>query len=186
MPRAVLLNSGGIDSRVSAAMLRASGDWEVHSLFIDWNPTVRDAAGLAARITADTYCDHHEVFAWPVDWMTWYPNLRKSTTPYAHLGTFALAAPFAQHVGADYIVSGVRREVSMDPAWFDAMKVVLNGNAFAGGKVFLVPVYEMTNEEVTAKAAELGVDLATTYSCTAWPACGECASCRRRAAEGLA
>jgi len=182
--KAVLLNSGGIDSRVSAAILADIG-WELHSLFIDWNPTSSIQSGICARNTADRYCASHTVFAWPMDWMTWYPQLRKSTTPYALLGTYSLAAPYAQHIGADYIASGIRKEVVTSAEWLDAMRTILNVNKFADSKVFLLPVYDLSNDEVTSKGRELGVDMDSTWSCTVSPQCGECESCRRRKGQSL-
>jgi 7-cyano-7-deazaguanine synthase in queuosine biosynthesis len=182
--RVVLLNSGGIDSRVSAAMLVVSG-MEPHSLFIDWNPPVSSDAGAAARRTADTYCASHEVFAWPVDWRAWYPTLLKRTTPYANIGCLTLGVQYAQHLETEFVASGIRREVHASDDWLEAFQVILNLNTFAGGKALLRPVYEMSAAEVSVKARELGVDMDSTWSCWDSPQCGECSSCRRRVAEGL-
>lgn len=184
MDKVVLLNSGGIDSRVSAAMLEVSG-MEIHSLFIDWNPTCSITACLAAEETADLYCKSHTVFPWPVDWMTYYPNLKKSTTPFAALGTFSLGVQYAHHIGANYVASGIRREISVDDNWLESLRTVINANAFAEPKVLLLPVYDMTNNQVTETAIQLGVNLVTTYSCTVVPPCGECRSCDRRKEQGL-
>lgn len=184
MADVVLLNSGGIDSRVAAAMLRASGA-SVHSLFIDWNPASSFEAGRAARGTADAYCAGHEVFRWPVDWRTWYPSLRKATTPYAFLGTLALGVQYAHHMGANFIASGVRREVH-DADVLGIVADLLSANRFGTEKAFLAPVVNMSEADVTAKARELGVDLDSTWSCPEAPQCGQCSSCQRRVREGVA
>lgn len=183
--RAVLLNSGGIDSRVCAAMLRDAGCWETYSLFIDWNVRARPRANEAAAQTAALYCDSHVEFPYPVDWATLAPTMSKFTTPYANLASLGLATQYAQFLGADYIVSGARREVNRNADWRQQFSEAVNGNTMFEPKLYSFPIYDLSNDEVTEKALSLGVDIASTWSCSQHPACEACASCRRRKGQGL-
>lgn len=183
--RVVLLNSGGIDSRVTAAMLVASG-MEVHSLRVDWSPPVSEAAGACAQRTADLYAVSHVTFAWPLDWLTYFADLKADSIPYTVPALYLLGAMYAHHIGTPYVATGARREVERHPSLFEHFSDFLAADRFAGGKVLLRPLYLMSDAEVDAKGRELGVDMASTWSCTSRaPHCGECGSCQRRQRFGL-
>ncbi len=185
MADVVLLNSGGIDSRVTAAMLVASG-MTVHSLRVDWSPPVSEAAGACARRTADLYCASHAEFPWPVDWLTRFDALGADSIPYTVPVLYLLGAMYAHRLGTEYVATGARREVESHPSLFDHLSGMLAADRFSGGKALLRPLYDMTADEVDAKGRELGVDMASTWSCTSRaPHCGECGSCRRRVRVGL-
>lgn len=186
MSRVVLLNSGGIDSRVSAAMLVASG-MEPHSLTLDWNPAARDRVLAAAQVTADTYCVDHLVFAYPVDWMRHSEQLGRIRMPYAVHAAVALGAQYALQVDAMYVATGGRKSSVRDPAsWHEVMQSALNQSLLSPELIVLTPVFELGDHAVTEKAIELGVDLSTTWSCLAGnEACKTCLSCLRRQKEGI-
>jgi 7-cyano-7-deazaguanine synthase in queuosine biosynthesis len=176
MDAVVLLNSGGIDSRVSAAML---GTYKVHSLYIDWNPRNSAAAQAAAQITADRYCADHTVLPWGADWVVELRTIGGWGHPYTNLLGLSIAAAFSAYRGAVAVASGVRAEVTAGPGWRDAMVAMLS-SPVSGIRRLVLPVYDMSDDEVTLKARAAGIDLTTTWSCTFDPACGRCHSCARR------
>lgn len=180
----VLLNSGGIDSRVTAAMLADIG-WTIHSLLIDWNPNASAALQRAAAETADRYCASHTVLPWGLDWRTEFPKLGKLAIPYTALTATVLGAQYAHLKGVDWVATGARSDMAPDREWVDLLQDILDLNVPTGPKVLLTPVFDMDDFEVRDKARELGVDLTTTVSCPEDPPCGTCKSCRRRARVGL-
>jgi 7-cyano-7-deazaguanine synthase in queuosine biosynthesis len=185
MSEIVLLNSGGIDSRVSAAMLFDIG-WDVHSLFLDWNPASLPGMANAALATADSYCASHTVFKYPADFTVWLPPLRKRTMSFASLATTIIGIQFAYSEKISYVANGSRRECNRDREWVQKLSDIVNGNAFIEDGINLIfPVLNMNNDEVTARGRELGVDLESTWSCPNDPPCGQCESCVRRQEQGL-
>ena len=177
VPDVVLLNSGGIDSRVSAALLKAAG-LTVHSLYVDWNPRNAWAAKAAAQVTADTYCTSHEVLPWGADWMS-PMSFGGIGMPFtAGLG-LAVGAACACYRHATAVASGLlSREAA--PGWRDTAQALLRGSVFSGTFDLLLPVWSMSEADVAATAVRLGVDLATTYSCNeAEEPCGRCVHCPR-------
>jgi 7-cyano-7-deazaguanine synthase in queuosine biosynthesis len=187
MSRVVLLNSGGIDSRVAAAMLVVSG-MEVHSLTIDWNPGARERVLRAARLTADSYCASHFEFAYSVDWMTWSDKLGRVRMPFAVLAAVALGAQYAVTLGPDvtWLATGRRyQSVEVPGSSTEEMNRVLTQSRLSQTLVLLNPVFDFSDSRVDEKAAELGVDLTTTVSCLAAEECGTCVSCQRRRRFGL-
>lgn len=181
---AVLLNSGGIDSRVSAAVLRDQG-WRLHSIYNDW--TGLRAQEAAAAQTADLYCESHEVFHWPSpDWVIWDESLGKRCLPHATYHTLMLGAVRAVGLGVTWLVSGARRESAAD-SFRDHFQGLLNDSKFYPGKVLVLPVWDLHTAEITFIAKAHGVDLDTTWSCPNGERhCGACESCRRRVREGIA
>lgn len=184
MPEAVLANSGGIDSRVAAAILRADG-WRLHSVYHDWTQ-VGPVQGLAARATADAYCDSHEVVRWPnPEWVIWDENLRKWCLPHSTFHSAMLASMRAVSLGVQWVVTGARRE-SAEDSFRVHFQELLNASKFYPGKVLLLPLWDMAAQEVTFIGRAAGVDLDSTWSCpNADPHCGKCASCERRRKEGI-
>jgi len=181
----VLLNSGGIDSRVSAAILANIG-WDIHSLFLDWNPASLPGMSLASAETASLYCVDHTVFEYTLDLTVWLPTLRKKAMPFTSMTSTVIGAQFAYSKGISYVANGSRRECNRDPEWVRKLSEVINGNSFIEDGINLIfPVLDMTNDEVTARGRELGVDLESTWSCPNDPPCGQCESCVRREEQGL-
>jgi 7-cyano-7-deazaguanine synthase len=182
----VLLNSGGLDSRVSAAILSSSG-MTVHSLFIDWIPDAREAVMAASQRTADLFCESHLVFPFPFDWGIYIDNIGRKAMPYTYVTSLALAATYAHSRGIDFIASGLSDYSSFkEDSWVGKYQDVFNSDAPCGGKTILLPVFRMNTEEVVSRGIELGAEIETTYSCLASiPPCGTCFSCKRRAGVGL-
>lgn len=180
MSDVVLLNSGGIDSRVTAAMLVASG-MEVHSLFIDWAPEGRERFSAAARKTADLYAASHLEFLYPVNWMLYSDKLKRVRMPFAVFTAVALGAQYAANLGVEWVATGRRyQSVEVPESSTDQMQEVLNQSRVSSKLVLLNPVFTMEEEGVDAKAKELGVDLTGSASCLEPTPCGVCPDCNRR------
>jgi len=181
--RAVLMNSGGIDSRVSAAVLRSQG-WELHSVYNDWSGI--EAQERAAEATAATYCVDHEVLRWTSpEWVIWDEKLGKRCLPHATFHTAMMGAIRAVSLEIDWIASGARRE-SADDSFRQAFQDLLNSSKYYPDKVLLLPLWELHPSEVTFVGRTHGVDLDSTWSCpNADPHCGVCQSCLRRVREGI-
>lgn len=180
---AILLNSGGIDSRVCAAMLVEQG-WTVHSLLIDWNVRGRPAIPEAAKRTADLYCASHEVMTPDRDWAC--PNPRqngKLTSQYATLTTTMLGLQYAAFIGdhVEYVVNGSRAEGAGLEDYPGKVREIVAANRIQTPRVVLYPLWEMSCGQVADEGRLRGVELETTYSCSVFPACGTCTSCIRRA-----
>lgn len=180
MSGVVLLNSGGIDSRVSAAMLRESG-MEIHSLFLDWAPQGRERFRAAASRTASMYAFTHIEFAYPVDWMRHSEKLGRTRMPFAVFAAVAIGAQYAAQIDALWVATG-RRYPSLEvpDGSTDQMQEVLNQSRISDKLVLLNPVFLMDDDAVDAKARELGVDLTGSASCLEPTPCGACPDCRRR------
>lgn len=181
--KAVLMNSGGVDSRVTAAMLRSQG-WELHSIYNDWSGLKEQE--LAAKVTADSYCSSHEVFRWPSpDWVIQFELLGKRALPHAALHTTIFGATRAVSLGIEWIASGVRSEAAHD-GFREGFQDLLNSSKYFPDKVLLLPLWSLGVDEITRIGLEHGVDLDTTWSCTSSPHCGSCDACRRRIKQGIA
>lgn len=189
-PGVVLLNSGGIDSRISAAILRSSGQ-QVHSLHVAWNRRVAAGSAAAAAATAAAYCVDHTVVPWGVDWTKYLDRLQSWGQPFTNLLAISMGASFAGYLGVTGVASGIHATNSSSIAaanrWRDAMMVLLDPTShLTGGQIgqlrLLLPVFDMSDEAEAKVSAQSGVDLSTTWSCpVSDPACGTCYACKRRA-----
>lgn len=180
MTRAVLLNSGGVDSRVCAAMIAQHG-WEVYSLFINWNPRLRPMGHEASWDTAKMFDFPHQVQSYSTDWSCPTPTQNnKVTTQYATMTSTMIGLQYAAYLKADYVINGSRSEVHPDPEFRQKFMDLINSNRLQSERILLFPVYDLTNEEINEKAKSLGVDLKTTWSCSVYPACNNCGGCERR------
>lgn len=178
--KVVLLNSGGLDSRVSAAMLDASG-MTVHSLFLDWAPGGRDRFRRAAQRTADLYAVSHLEFPYPVDWMLFSERLGRVRMPFAVFAAVAIGAQYAASKGIVWVATGRRKHsVEVPEGSTDQMQEVLNQSRVSEKLVLLNPVFDLDDDGVDAKARELGVDLTGSASCMEPTPCSACPDCRRR------
>ncbi len=180
----VLLNSGGIDSRVTAAMLHRSG-MTIHSLFIDWMFSITEVGGAAAAETARLYASDHTVLPWGLDWSMRFERLGRQGFPFTGIGAIVVGGMYAATLGAEFIASGVRDEGRPSKEWPDEVQKVLAGGMFTAPMAVLLPVYHMNATQVSTTAKELGVPLETTYSCMVVPPCGTCKSCQRRKEQHL-
>lgn len=184
MTAVVLLNSGGVDSRVSAAMLVASG-MEVHSLTLDWNPSARGRVLRAAEQTAKLYAVDHTVFPYPFDWMTYSAALKRKRMPFVVFTAVAIGAQYAATRDILWLATGRRgATVEVPSTSTDQMQEVLNQSRVSDKITLLNPVFDMRDADIDAKARELNVELRGTVSCLEAVECGVCVSCERRRRYG--
>ena len=179
MTDAVLLNSGGIDSRVAAAIMAGEDyGWHLHSLHIPFNPYNREACKGAAGRTAAMYCKSHEIASEPDNWITQFKGFKgcPHTGVYVHL----LGAMYAVHRGFKWVVSGYRSDV-MAFDWTGDLTNLLSASKVHQGPVFSMPLklYKGTADGLEV-AKEIGVDVSDTHSCWTDPPCGTCHKCEAR------
>jgi 7-cyano-7-deazaguanine synthase in queuosine biosynthesis len=159
----------------------AEHGWEVHSLFINWNPHLRPKGFEASAATAAKYCKTHQVQSYSNDWICLTPlQNNKVTTQYATMTSTMLGLQYAAYLGAEYVINGSRKDVYPDEQFGQKFMDLVNGNRVQSPRLLLFPVFNLTNEEVHEKAKSLGVSLDTTWSCSVYPACGTCNGCIRR------
>lgn len=177
---AVLLNSGGIDSRVVAKLATDRGII-LHSLFVDSNPAISEVSKASVEETAKM-CIDHEVFLWPVDWRITKP-LGHFSMPFSGFSAQLIGAQYASYRGLKLVLVGDRkgeRRLQNMQSLSDMF-----AHSFTQPVSFCAPLWETDFMTTIQKAKEKGVDITNTYSCVANPPCGKCLSCVNRAKVGL-
>lgn len=173
-----MLNSGGIDSRVAAAMLHEQGH-ELHSLRIDFGNGVPFAP---VKRTADLYCVGHTELVWPGHWTPVIRSDGQARPAYAPIIPHALGLCMTEPLRCSAVASGWRRDNrNGGDAVTEGMAAVMSGFKPFPPVQYLTPLWGMTPRGVVRMAERMGVDLSDTWSCWTYPACGECHSCKERA-----
>ena len=210
-PYAVALLSGGLDSMVSAAMARESGQ-RVLALSFDYNQRHRVELDAARRVAEALGAERHIVL--PMDLSAFGGSALTADidVPKDGVGTedgggipvtyvparntifLSLALGWAEAAGARDIYIGVN---ALDysgypdcrPEFIAAFEGLAELATKAGveGKPFRIqaPLQHMTKADIVREGTRLGLDLGLSWSCYD-PApgglhCGECDSCRLRA-----
>jgi 7-cyano-7-deazaguanine synthase len=210
-PYAVALLSGGLDSMVSAAMARESGQ-HVLALSFDYNQRHRVELDAARRVAEALGAERHIVL--PMDLSAFGGSALTADidVPKDGVGTedgggipvtyvparntifLSLALGWAEAAGARDIYIGVN---ALDysgypdcrPEFIAAFEGLAELATKAGveGKPFRIqaPLQHMTKADIVREGTRLGLDLGLSWSCYD-PApgglhCGECDSCRLRA-----
>lgn len=174
---AVILNSGGIDSRVTAALAKEAG-YILHSIFIESNPEIKEVSQKAAAETAALYCEDHYVFDFPVDWRVKKLN-GNFTVPFSAMLLHVLGAQYTVFMGYNYLFFGARREGRrMD--YFSKLENLMDSAFNTRDIKLLGPVYNMELAGVIKEAKRLNVKLETTHSCGNSRPCGVCPVCVNR------
>lgn len=179
--KAILLNSGGIDSRVTAAILRSQG-YTLHSLHIHLNKKNDVKTLEAASRTARLYCQDHFIFEYPTDW-----NIKKGIfygIPFTFLVTHSIGAPYAYIKGGD-LASGYKSSKKNPEEVHSLLQQLLDKSLYTSSVKFITPLLNKSFSEVQELAKNYNVPLEDTYSCTQYPPCGKCASCSLRRKVGL-
>lgn len=181
---AVLLNSGGADCRLAAAIAKQAG-YRLRSLFIDYNPLCAERAKASAQLTADLYCElGHEVVPFPTDLIGTYKNTKNIA--FTRFFVHTIGCSYAVFHGYEALVTGAKPDCF--PAdWNRKFYDALTCSEMVIPPLLLEPVAEyMTMESVIAKANELGVPLDDTCSCGCDdPATCTCSKCLQRDSVGL-
>lgn len=178
---AVLLNSGGIDSRVLAKLAHDAG-YIVHSLFINANKKLTRPATKAAAKTAKLYCQTHEVFDYPLDW-----GVKKGEAHgvgFNAMMSHTLGAQYAIANGWNVLFSGARSQGRGD-RYMENLRFMLQRGLQTKPVDILTPLWSRKFADVQAIAMGLDIPLNDTHSCTKHPACGTCAVCIKRQQIGL-
>lgn len=157
--KAVLLNSGGKDSRVAAAIVRSYDEpVELHSLFVDYNHHDGREAAEAAEETARMYCASHREWSFPEDWM-----ITKESgvwgIPFKALFVMTLGAMYAHTIGADAIVAGFDKGLGGKPQRY--IQQALNELRGRNGPLLIWTPLE-DERQVVEMAEQMGVDLTGT------------------------
>jgi len=173
-PSCNLLLSGGIDSAVTAALLREA-HWRVLATWVDLGQPAR-----ARERTASSAIAKHFGLQWSPITVSPFAAPPHGEIPGRNdlLVTLALASapktPVAigVHAGSPY--------PDNSPQWFEAWTDLLDVEY--GGKCgVMAPLLGMQKSEVIGLAQRLNVPLGLTYSCEAADdPCGTCASCLDR------
>jgi 7-cyano-7-deazaguanine synthase in queuosine biosynthesis len=176
---AILLNSGGIDSRITAALLQKQG-YVLHSIFVRLNFRNDKATLPAAKETARLYCVDHFVFEYPVDWwMQKKENPPWWGVPFTGVSVHVIGAQYAHFLKCSIVASGARREHDKSDR-MELLRRVLENELMTDPIILLTPLYELANSQM-----DKTIDLTDTYSCNHYPPCGKCMACIRRGKLGL-
>lgn len=162
---AVLLNGGGIDSRVVAKMMQDKG-YVLHSLFVNANKIREIPCKAAAKKTAELYCVDHFVFDYPVDW--YYQKEKKYGRGIALTGWmfFLLGGQYAKFKGCNVVISGLKKEAKNKASeiYIDKLSDLMTTPISV-----LLPICDKTFEEIVKIAKEKKIPLEDTYSCEFYP-----------------
>ncbi|MFZ5874794.1 MAG: 7-cyano-7-deazaguanine synthase QueC [Nitrospirota bacterium] len=203
----VFLVSGGLDSAVSLAMLRAEGRL-VHALTVDYGQ--RHAVELErARAVAEYYEAPHRVvrvdlrafggsaltdeMAVPKDRAPGSAGIPVTYVPARNTILLSLALAWAEALGAGAIGIGVNAvDYSGYPdcrpeylaAFQDLTRLATRAGVESGkGIAVLAPLSGLSKADIIRRGAALGVPFDLTHSCydpIGRLACGRCESCRIR------
>lgn len=193
MSRAVLLNSGGLDSLLVAKMYYDKG-WEVHSLYVDYGGFSRERELRSSRKIADKYCTSHTVVEIKANYLSENPKEEHYTIRrMAHTRPIFIgaAASYAHELKIDHILWGVARKKS-GPSYFTSLDEVINDQTI--GELFHIELitpldYDSAVPEVYMALVKLhGVtieEMEETVSCHMEQRCGSCTKCITREKMGI-
>lgn len=176
--RALLLNSGGLDSAMIAKYLHGQGV-EVWSLYVDTNAENRIPAMTAAQETADRYCANH--FVATIDLGQSSSQVRADgelySIPASSLILSGVAVSYAMLNGILEIYLGSKQNTSSER--LDLMNQMIDGTNMNYPRPFLsMPLRDSLSYDQNVEI--LGVDyndLNYTYSCAHDTPCGTCFRC---------
>ncbi|HEB58403.1 MAG TPA: 7-cyano-7-deazaguanine synthase QueC [Gammaproteobacteria bacterium] len=206
--KAVVLLSGGLDSATTLAMARAAG-YACHAISFDYGQRHRCELEAAARVAAQLGAASHRVVSLGLgdlggsaltDPAIDVPHAPTSGIPVTYVPArntvfLAVALGCAEVLEAAHLFVGVNAVdysgyPDCRPAFITAFEALANVATRAGveGRPFRVhaPLIELTKAEIIRQGHALGVDYGLTVSCydpdPEGRACGQCDSCRLRAA----
>lgn len=199
MNRAVLLNSGGLDSALLAKKLKDDG-FEVFSLWVNTHAIYEKQARKAAEETARKFCvSHREIvidlgqhsnFFEDATGIAMYDEAPNRTDklwlcPVSPLLMCTLGIVYAKTLGASGAYAGLKhRADDFKVATFNQAAVIANSKFYTPPLV--TPFYsEATYEDVLTKAKTSPEEFAYTHSCTRPVPCGTCYKCLGRAELGV-
>ena len=204
---AVVLVSGGLDSMVTAGLMRQAG-YRLLALTIDYNQRHRIELDAAARVAAMVGAERHVVL--PLDLSRFGgsaltdgaidvptggvgPGIPVTYVPARNTIFMSVALGWAEAAGANDIAIGINAlDYSGYPdcrpefiTAFDAMAATATKAGVEGRRLTVhAPLAAMSKADIARAAAKLGLDAGATWSCYAPTSeaerCGVCDSCRLR------
>jgi 7-cyano-7-deazaguanine synthase len=206
---AVVLLSGGMDSCVTAAIMRSRGYdlallhatygqrtaerelWSFNAIADFWGIESRDRlvvdVGYLAAIGGSSLTDWSiEVSAANLE----SKEIPTSYVPFRNANLLAIAASWAEVIGAEVIVIGAVEEDSSGypdcrPAFFEAFERTINLGTRPETTIRIeTPVISMRKSQIVRTGHDLGAPLDLTWSCyqsNGPEPCGVCDSCVLRA-----
>ena len=206
--KAVILLSGGLDSVTTLAIAQSQG-YECHALSFDYGQRHRAELDAVERLLKQFDNVTHKVIHLDLDQVGGsaltdmdidVPTLPSSGIPITYVPArntifLSLALGWAEVLSADAIFIGVNAVdysgyPDCRPEYIEAFQRLANLATKQGveGKTIKLetPLIHLSKAEIIQKGIELGIDYSLTVSCyaadSAGRACGECDSCRLRAA----
>ena len=204
---AVVLLSGGLDSAVTLAVLRADG-YTVHALTIDYGQRHAVEIERAARLAAHYGAEHRVVsidlrafggsaltaeLSVPKDRPEGASGIPITYVPARNTIFLSLALAWAEVLGAGAIALGVNAvDYSGYPdcrpeylAAFERLARLATRVGVESGSAprIVAPLIGLTKADIVRRGVELGVPFELTHSCydpEDGAACGRCDSCRIR------
>jgi 7-cyano-7-deazaguanine synthase len=206
-PDAVVLLSGGLDSAVTLAAMRADG-YAVHALTIDYGQRHAVEIERAARLAAHYGAEHRVVsldlrgfggsaltaeLSVPKDRPEGAGGIPITYVPARNTIFLSLALAWAEVLGAGAIALGVNAvDYSGYPdcrpeylAAFERLARLATRVGVESGSAprIVAPLIGLTKADIVRRGVELGVPFELTHSCydpEDGAACGRCDSCRIR------
>lgn len=182
---AVLLNSGGIDSRVSAAIAHSQG-YTLHSLLLDFNQPNRNRAQLAAQTTGSLYCADHRVVKYDCDFGVFSPATGNFALPMHGLFLLLVGVQYAISKSIGAVVSGFDGRTYTSEL-INQLHDFMAQNTFRSIEIAFLTPFKDQKEDTLLKeyVTQLQIPLDDTVSCGSLAPCGVCQACQRRIALGL-
>lgn len=198
---ALVLVSGGIDSAVALYWAKREG-WRVTALTFEYPsrpPREAEAARVLCRL-ADVEDVHRASLPWMAEAGELPPELKRNPAlarapegyvPVRNLAFYAIAAYYAEALGASVVVGGHNRtDVETFPDASPGFFRLVNEAIAKGALTFAdspfrveLPLAKLEKRDVLALGFELGVPFEATWSCY-WndrdEPCGGCPSCEER------
>ena len=173
-PSCNLLLSGGIDSAVTAALLREA-HWNVLATWVDLGQPAR-----AREREASSAIAKHFGLAWSSITVSPFVAQPHGEIPGRNDLLVALALATAPKTPVAIGIHAGSPYPDNSPQWFGAWIDLLDVE-YGGASGVMAPLLDMQKSEIIGLAERLDVPIGLTYSCEAADEpCGTCASCLDR------
>ena len=182
---ALLLNSGGLDTLVTAKELIDQG-WELHSLYIYLGQLNNESAKISAKEIADKYCVAHEEIE-----VTGNPYLTEEHfihVPFQAINTCLLGAMYARSRKIDYVATGNKHD-AMGKEFYGLLTNLLSISKLNAPVMYLSPLADIIEiKQVVQKGLDCGLvleEMKKTVSCNQKTPCWKCHKCISRIEAGI-
>ena len=209
--KAVVLVSGGLDSATTLAMARDEG-FACYALSFDYGQRHRSELVASARVAKTLGAQEHRIMSLdlraiggsaltddsidvPTGQSTTSEDIPVTYVPARNTIFLSYALAWAEVLQAQHIFIGVNAVdysgyPDCRPEYIAAFQYMANLATKAGvegnGTIICTPLIQLSKADIIRKGIQLGVDYGSTISCydadADGRACGQCDSCRLRAA----